>query len=289
MKLELQDICHSYGKNEVLKGVNCTLNNGVYGLLGPNGAGKTTLINIIVKLLSPTSGDVVLDGKSFNEYKAEYYDFIGFLPQYPRFYPGYTAQEFLFYMAACKGISKDTVKPMVESLFKFVNLQREENKKIGEYSGGMKQRLGIAQALLGNPKILILDEPTAGLDPRELIRFRNLISKISENRIVILATHIVSDVENIAKSVLILKDGCIDAARTPKSLIDDMHGKVWEYDVEEKEVDSYLTKESVIGAKPNGTKYTVREVNILKPHEAAISVEPNLEDVYLYEFGGTDI
>ena len=286
MELQLKNVTHFYGKKEALSDVNLILEKGVYGLLGPNGAGKTTLIHIIVRLLNPSSGNVVFCGKTIAEYGAEYFDYIGFLPQYPKFYPSYTALEFLQYMAICKGLPKKKADERINELFALVNLSEEKHKRVGAYSGGMRQRLGIAQALLNDPAILILDEPTAGLDPKERIRFRNLISKISENRIVLLATHIVSDVENIAKEVLLLGGGKLITKATPCQLIDDMRNKVWEYLVPENELDEQLAKENVSNARLTDNLFAVRSISSVKPAADAVLVEPTLEDVYLFTFGG---
>ena len=286
MKLELQNISHYYGKKQALSDFSCTLENGVYGLLGPNGAGKTTLIHIIVRIITPTEGSVIFDGTPIKDLQANYFDHVGFLPQYPKFYPNYTAEEFLSYMADCKGINRKKAKEQIKELFSFVNLEGEEKKKVGAYSGGMRQRLGIAQALLGNPSILILDEPTAGLDPKERIRFRNLISKISENHTVLLATHIVTDVESIAKEVIMLGDGKLIKQGSPKELMQSIQGKVWEYEVSESELDKEMLKQSVSNSRFEDGRFVVRSVSEAKPNEEAINVTPNLEDVYIYEFGG---
>lgn len=286
MKLELNNICHSYGSKRSLSDVTCSFENGVYGLLGPNGAGKTTLIHIIVRILTPESGSVTFNSVDIKKLKSDYFSEIGFLPQYPKFYPNYTAQEFLEYMASVKGIKRKPAKEQIKELFSFVNLEGEEKKKVGAYSGGMRQRLGIAQALLGNPSILILDEPTAGLDPKERIRFRNLISKISENHTVLLATHIVPDVESIAKEVIMLEKGKIIKKGTPKELIGEMNGKVWEYEVLENELDKELSKGNVSNSRYENDRFIIRAVSEKSPCENAVNVTPSLEDVYIFEFGG---
>ena len=205
-ELILKNVDFSYGKNKVLQDINIVLEKGVTALLGPNGAGKTTLINIIMALYKPDRGEVIYDNHNVRKLKESYYDYIGYLPQMPQFYKNFTAAQFLEYMGTLKGIEKKELKNKINELLILVNLRDERNKKIGAFSGGMRQRLGIAQALLNDPHILILDEPTAGLDPNERIRFRNIISQIGSSKIVILATHIVSDVECIASKAIFIKD-----------------------------------------------------------------------------------
>ena len=205
--LEFKNVTKKYGAKYALKGFTATLKNGVYGLLGPNGAGKTTLINILAGILPPTAGDVLCDGVSTQKLNLDFISRVGYLPQHPVFYKDFRAREFLHYMCAVKDIPKKEAEKRTEELLEIVNLADEAEKKIGAYSGGMRQRPGIAQAMLNDPELLILDEPTSGLDPKERIRFRNIISKLSADRIVILATHIVSDIEYIANEVILLKKG----------------------------------------------------------------------------------
>lgn len=196
-ELIIKNVDFSYGKTKVLQDINIVLENGVTALLGPNGAGKTTLINIIMALYKPDRGEVIYDNHNVRKLKESYYDYIGYLPQMPQFYKNFSAAQFLEYMGTLKGIEKKELKNKINELLILVNLREEKNKKIGAFSGGMRQRLGIAQALLNDPHILILDEPTAGLDPNERIRFRNIISQIGSSKIVILATHILVIFNNI--------------------------------------------------------------------------------------------
>ena len=215
MKLKLESITKFYGKYPALQNVSATLTEGVYGLLGPNGAGKTTLINILIGILPASGGVIYLDGENTVQMGGRYFDQIGYMPQYPQFYANFTVQEFLDYMCQVKGVAN--AKESIDAALVFVNLEENRSKRIGALSGGMRQRLGIAQAILNAPKLLVLDEPTAGLDPGERIRFRNLISRLAKGRIILLATHIVSDVEYIAKEILLLRRGTLVMQGTPRN------------------------------------------------------------------------
>lgn len=286
MILEIKNVSKQYPKTLALDQFSAELTSGLYGLLGPNGAGKTTLISIITTLLSQSSGSVLYNGKSVGG--RDYMKIIGYLPQYPRFYKDFTAQEFLLYMAAMKGLDTKYAPTRVEELLEQVNLSEHKNKKIGAFSGGMRQRLGIAQAILNDPEILILDEPTAGLDPKERVRFRNIISKLSSDRIIILATHIVSDVECVAKEVILLKEGKLLHKASPLSLQTAMMGKVWSLQVDESEMEQYMERYVIANAAAEEGKYSLRIISDDKPHKEAVPESPRLEDVYLYYFGETE-
>lgn len=286
MSLQINEVTKVYGKKKALERFSCTLSNGVYGLLGPNGAGKTTLINIIAGVLKPTSGEIFFNGESTNRMGARFLDKIGYLPQHPRFYKNYRAYEFLEYMSALKGIPPKARKQRIEQVLEMVNLSDEKNKKIGSYSGGMRQRLGIAQAMLNNPDILILDEPTAGLDPKERIRFRNLISRLSDNRTVILATHIVPDVEYISEEVILLGAGIKIAQAPAANLMDAIAGKVWDVVADtDKTVQRYMERYSISNVVRRDDGYHLRVVSDNQPADHAVSQTPSLEDIYLYYFG----
>ena len=228
MQLEVSGITKYYRKKKALDRVTFSLGNGIYGVLGVNGAGKSTLINILVTALEATEGRILYDGTNIAEDLTGWLSVLGYMPQTLNFYRNYTVEEFLRYVAALKRIRihRDN---RIRNLLGYVNLYEDRGKKIGALSGGMLRRVGIAQALLNDPKILILDEPTAGLDPKERIRFRNLISGIADNRIILLATHIVEDIEYIADEVLFLHNGKLIAKDSPEKLCRDMAGKVWEY------------------------------------------------------------
>lgn len=218
MNVSFAHLSKKYKGKYALRDFSATFENGVYGLLGTNGAGKTTLINLFMGIIKGDGGDIFIDGKNVRQIGADFLSNIGYLPQYPQFYKDFSVEEFMRYMYVLKGMSKDLGEQRTDELLETVNLTEARQKKVGALSGGMRQRLGIAQAMLSDPGILILDEPTAGLDPRERIRFRNLISKFSENRIIILATHIVPDIEFIANKIILLHEGNLlkyDAAARP--------------------------------------------------------------------------
>lgn len=217
--LEIRNVNKCYGKKVVLKNINCKLVNGVYGLLGPNGAGKSTLMNIITTNLKADSGEIFWNGDSIKKLGDDYRSIIGYMPQGQGLYNGFTGYLFLNYIAVLKDIPKNDIKSEINRVVKSVNLVESINKKINTYSGGMKQRLLIASAIIGNPKLIILDEPTAGLDPKERIKVKNMLKSLSNDRIIIIATHIVPDIENMASYILVLKDGVLFDEKEPDKLI----------------------------------------------------------------------
>lgn len=281
MKIELRDIHKTYGKQEVLKGVSVAMENGVYGLLGKNGAGKTTLINIFLGLLKADSGKVIMDERDVAGMGSQFYSNIGYLPQYPRFYREFSVQEFMEYMCVLKGVPGGEGKERIRELLDKVNLSDSRGKKVGALSGGMRQRLGIAQAMVNLPKVLILDEPTAGLDPQERIRFRNLISEFAEGRIVLLVTHIVSDVEYIASQVIIMDQGEIIHKGRIEELERTLEGKVWQ--VTTREEKRFLREEGIIisNIRREGKDVHIRMISEEKPDQSAVSVGANLDEVFL--------
>ena len=284
MELKLQDIVHHFGKKRILNGINLTMSPGVYGLLGPNGTGKTTLMRIVADVLHPTHGNVLLDGRNKDDIGDQYRAQIGYLPQELGMYNHFSARDFLYYVAALKGLTKKEASDRIEVLAQTVNLSGELDKKCGKYSGGMKRRLGIAQALLNNPSILILDEPTVGLDPMERVRFRNLISEISGERIVILSTHIVSDVDHIAKQVLLMGKGELLRQGTIKELTSELQGEVWEALIPGRLLAQIEEKATVVNVQQTDTGLAVRVVSKDSPCENAVLVNPSLEDVYMHYF-----
>lgn len=285
MQLEMKNISKSYNrKKEALSDITITLTSGIYGLLGPNGAGKSTLMSILTDNLKPDKGQVLYDGKEIRALKEKYRDAIGYMPQQQSLYDNFTGEEFLWYMAALKGLDKKTCKNRINELLHMVNLESEKEKKVGSYSGGMKQRILIAQAMLNHPKILIMDEPTAGLDPSERIRIRNFLSTISEDKIILIATHIVSDIESIAKEILLLKEGKLIRAGTPNKLLSEIENKVFEVTVGIDE--EYLEKEAKIANIRIGEGEKVyRVVQEQEPLGVAFTkAKAGLEELYLYHF-----
>lgn len=285
MPIEFHCLCKSYGTNKALQNFTISLDNGIYALLGPNGAGKSTLINILAGLLDATSGHITYGGEDTLKMGERFRSLIGFMPQYPGFYPDFTARQLMVYIARLKGLSQSDSKQKSAELLGEVNLSDCADKKIKSFSGGMKQRLGLAQALIGKPKILILDEPTAGLDPKERVRFRNLISRLSQQMTVIFCTHIVSDIETIASQVLLLKKGELIAQGSVSELTQALVGKVWELSLSDSETEQFLTNDPCSSLVNKGGKPCVRCVCKTKPHKSATPCEPCLEDVYMHTFG----
>ncbi len=284
MELSVDRLTKHYGRKIAVDCVSAALKPGVYGLLGANGAGKTTLMRMMCAILESTSGEVLLDRKEITSMGASYRNVLGYLPQDFGYYPGYTAQEFLMYVSALKGIPKNIAKKRVAELLEEVGLGDAANKKIKTFSGGMKQRVGIAQALLNNPDILILDEPTAGLDPKERVRFRNLLSDYAGDKIVILSTHIVSDIEAIADEVLLMKKGKFVLQGNVPDLTKKAEGKVWELTVPQEETRKWQVKGTVANLKHEGQQVVLRIISDYKPSEMAVPCEATLEDLYLYYF-----
>ena len=285
MDLTISNLTKEFGTLRAVDHVNFTMTNGVYGLLGVNGAGKTTLMRMLTTLIKPTSGEILWDGQDVYAMDGQYRKLLGYLPQDFGYYPDFSIYDYLMYIASIKGIRPTVAKERVKLLLKQVGLVRARHKKMKTLSGGMKRRAGIAQAMLNDPKILILDEPTAGLDPSERIRFRNLISELSEDRIVLLSTHIVSDIEYIANEILLMKDGCITMSGTAEEIVASMPEKVWTFTVPKAQIDAYLKSYKVANVKtvPGGAE--LRVLSNLRPNSGVVEVEPNLEDAFLYHFG----
>lgn len=285
MELQLQHLSKRYGLKRAVDNVNADLKPGVYGLLGANGAGKTTLMRMICGVIKPTSGNILLDGKTIQDLGEEYYTHLGYMPQDFGFYPDFSAREFMLYMAAVKGLSKKAARDRTQELLDMVNLHDVADKKIKSYSGGMKQRLGIAQAELNDPAILILDEPTAGLDPKERVRFRNIISDLAKEKIVILSTHIVSDVSYIADTILMMKQGRFILQEPMTAVTESINGKVWEILVDNRDAADYSRRFSVVNLHHENNGVRLRIVHETAPAADAVIVEPTLEDLFLYHFG----
>lgn len=285
MELTICDLTKEFGSFRAVDRVSFTMTNGVYGLLGVNGAGKTTLMRMLTTLIKPTDGEILWDGQDVFKMEGQYRKLLGYLPQDFGYYPDFSIYDYLMYIASIKGIRPAVAKERVKELLKQVGLFRARHKKMKNLSGGMKRRAGIAQAMLNDPKILILDEPTAGLDPSERIRFRNLISELSGDRIVLLSTHIVSDIEYIANEILLMKDGCITLSGTASEVVHSMPERVWTFSVPKAQIDAYLKAYKVANIKtiPGGAE--LRVLSTVRPNSAAVEVEATLEDVFLYYFG----
>ena len=297
MELQLIDLKKTYGTVQALKGVNYTFTPGIYGILGANGAGKSTMINLITDNVARDKGTgggrILYDGEDILKLGKDFRKLIGYMPQQQGFYEDFSPKAFLAYMAEIKGVksitmpdgTKKTVRQQIDELLEVVNLTNVAHKKIGGFSGGMKQRVLLAQALLGDPKILILDEPTAGLDPKERINIRNYIAELSKDKIILFATHVVSDIECIADKVMLLKKGEIIANGTPIELIESMSGKVGEITCSLDDVATLQEKYKVGNIRQRKDGLALRIVGDSLPSEAKPVLDNmDLEDVYLYYF-----
>ncbi len=282
--LVVNNVSKKYGSFYALKDINLEFNNGVYALLAPNGAGKTTLIKLLTTLIFPTSGEILYKGTDIVSLDGEYRDIIGYLPQDFGYYRNYTPRKFLLYLAALKGIKKEDALGKVKEVLKIVSLENVENKKMKGFSGGMIQRVGIAQALLNDPKILILDEPTAGLDPKERVRFRNLLSDLSRDRIVIISTHIVSDIEFISNEVIMIKDHKILYKDSIENICSTLEGMVYETSMTFEESKEFRKKYILLSEKQDGGIMKARFISMGNNDEKWIKVNPNIEDVFLYQY-----
>lgn len=281
-ELELIDLQKSFKEKTAVQSLNLRLGHGVYGLLGENGAGKTTLMRMICGILEPTRGSILCDSMEIGKMGGAYRSLLGYLPQDFGYYEDFTAYRFMNYMAALKALPEDYAKNRIEELLELVDLAAVKNKKLKTFSGGMIRRIGIAQALLNNPEILVLDEPTSGLDPKERVRFRNIISSLGKNRIVILSTHIVSDVEYIADKIMIMKNGKMIRTGTEAEIAAEVKDCVWKCLVSEKEAEELNTKYIVSNLKNQGEQIELRIVSKEKPTIDALKQEVSLEDIYLY-------
>lgn len=285
MNLAFENISKVFQETVALEKINITMSSGVYGLLGPNGAGKTTMMKIMTDLIPPSTGRVLLDGQDIAVMGAGYRKKLGYLPQDFGVYPSFTAEQFLLYIARLKGLSKYEAKRQTDDLLAMVGLEEKTRKKLKGFSGGQKQRVGIAQALLGNPEILVLDEPTAGLDPEERIRFRGIISALSQQKIVLLSTHIVSDLEAIANHIILLKKGSILDVKQPVELLKKIEGKVWSVTVEADCEAELIQKFPCSNIMHMDGKSVIRLLSEQRPCPEATPQFPNMEDMYLYYFG----
>lgn len=277
--LSVEHVTKCYGKFTALEDISLTFEPGVYGLLAPNGAGKTTLIKLLTTLLFPSSGQILWNGEDIISLGEGYRELLGYLPQEFGYYPNYSPRQFLKYGAALQCIPKDKASPRISELLELVGLADVSDKKMRQFSGGMLQRVGIAQAMLNNPKILILDEPTAGLDPRERVRFRNLIHSLAADRIVILSTHIVSDIETIAGQIIMFRDHRLYCCKSPSDICAMLHGKVFEVNA-----GTPITSGQAMLSERQGENGTILRITCDTAPAAGVLVTPNLEDAFLYIF-----
>ena len=285
--LTLNNVSKNFGKFTAVENISLNMDNGLYALLAPNGAGKTTIIKMITTLLNPTEGEILYDGVNIKTMGAAYRELLGYLPQDFGYYKNNTPKQYLSYLAALKGVPKKETAEKIDYLLEMVGLSENADKKMRKFSGGMIQRVGIAQAMLNDPKILILDEPTAGLDPKERVRFRNIISVLSKDRIVILSTHIVSDIESIANQVILIRDKHIYKMDSVANICNELSGKVFEMQVSDKEYEKMEEKYIVLSARQEKGFMTIRvfvEADDGTDNDNKVSVSPNLEDVFLVNY-----
>lgn len=285
--LTLNNVSKNFGKFTAVENISLNMDNGLYALLAPNGAGKTTIIKMITTLLNPTEGEILYDGVNIKTMGAAYRELLGYLPQDFGYYKNNTPKQYLSYLAALKGVPKKETEEKMDYLLELVGLAENADKKMKKFSGGMIQRVGIAQAMLNDPKILILDEPTAGLDPKERVRFRNIISVLSKDRIVILSTHIVSDIESIANQVILIRDKHIYKMDSVANICNELSGKVFEMQVSDKEYAQMEEKYIILSARQEKGFMTIRvfdEADDGTDNDNKVSVSPNLEDVFLVNY-----
>jgi ABC-2 type transport system ATP-binding protein len=282
--LVVNHVSKSYGKFEALKDINLEFSNGVYGLLAPNGAGKTTLIKMLTTLIFPSKGEILYNGTNITRLGEKYRELLGYLPQEFGYYKNYSPKQFLEYIGALKGMDKKVVNKRIDELLKLVALEDVATKKMKKFSGGMIQRVGIAQAMLNDPKILILDEPTAGLDPKERVRFRNLLSELARDRIVILSTHIVSDVESIANEIIMIKDKQVLYKGSLDEICKVIAGMVYETSIPYEQAAVFKKEVFSLSEKQEDGLLKIRFISKKTPEPTWTAVKPNLEDVFLYVY-----
>lgn len=284
MELTFDGLVKNYDTIQALKSVSFTLRPGVNGLLGPNGAGKSTMMNILSGNLAQTAGQITFNGDDIRSMGKEFRKRLGYMPQQQALYPGFTAAQFLGYMASLRGMRKSEATDAVHRVLRQVELEDVASRKIKTFSGGMKQRLLIAQAILADPDVLVLDEPTTGLDPKQRIAIRNLIASLAERKIVIVSTHVVSDIAGIAKEILLLKQGELISQQSPAELIRQIDGTVWEVSVSKADLPLWQSQYRISNMACDGSDFCLRLLSD-KDVPGGHQVKPNLEDVYLSYFG----
>jgi ABC-2 type transport system ATP-binding protein len=285
MELTIDHLGKRYGQHWALRQLSLRCEPGMLGLVGPNGAGKTTLMRMLVTLLEPTEGIIRWNGQDICTHGQALRQVLGYLPQEFGVYPEFTGRQFLRYLASMKGLPSSLIHRRVDEVLAMVHLEQESNRKLPTYSGGMKQRIGIAQALLNDPELLIVDEPTAGLDPAERVRFRTLLASLTHNRIIILSTHIISDVEAAASRLLLLQEGRVLTDTTPSALLARAVGSVWSVTVDQAAALQLQAAYQVSAMVNQMNGVTLRIVSTTRPHEAAVVVDPSLEEAYLLATG----
>lgn len=281
-ELELTELGKTFKNKIAVQNITVRLGHGVYGLLGENGAGKTTLMRMLCGILKPTQGTILCDGVPISQMGGEYRRLLGYLPQDFGYYGDFSALRFLNYMAALKALPEEYARNRIDELLEMVDLANEKKNKLKTFSGGMLRRVGIAQALLNDPEILVLDEPTSGLDPGERVRFRNIISSLGKNRLVLLSTHIVSDIEYIADKIMIMKDGQIIHTGDEAQILKEAEGCVWKCLVPERQANELGRQYVISNLRNQADQVELRIVSEQKPVENAQSVEVTLEDAYLF-------
>ena len=285
MELTIDQLSKRYEQHWALRQLSFRCEPGILGLVGPNGAGKTTLMRLIATLLEPSEGAIRWNGQDLRTDGEALRRVLGYLPQDFGIYPEFTGRQFLRYLAAMKGLPSSILNRRVDEVLEIVNLERDADRKMPAYSGGMKQRIGIAQALLNDPELLIVDEPTAGLDPAERVRFRTLLASLTSNRIVLMSTHIISDVEAVAGRLVVLQEGRVLADTTPAVLLADAVGSVWSVSTDQATASHLQTNYQVSTMVNNLNGITLRIVSSTRPHEAAVAIDPSLEEAYLVAVG----
>lgn len=288
MELEFKNVSKNFDGIPAVDQVSCSMKKGVYGLLGVNGAGKTTLMRMLCTVIRPTSGEILCNGRDIYEAGAAYRGILGYLPQDFGYYPDLSVYDYMMYIASIKGIRPPAAIKKTEQLLAQVGMEKYKKRKMKALSGGMVRRVGIAQAMLNQPKILVLDEPTAGLDPNERIRFRNLISELSEDRLVLLSTHIVSDVEFIANEIILMKEGRFFYTGTSEQLIASMDESVYQCMVPRQRVNEFLKKYLIGNIKATSEGAELRILSQTPPTENAVREKATLEDAFLLYFGEKD-